>query len=278
MTRTVIALDFDLCLNHVSFPADVKATSSKYEKVLKEQGIEHEKARTYFYYVWRVLLFVILSIMQFETGATMLGVGFVLSHDYANKRDTEERRYHKKIRHFLKLAHDTSTTVIIVTRNTEHNVRFILKRAQVENNIMKQIEILCDPSGTRNKAEMVHTLLDEKGIDLSVKGNTSRIKVFCFDDSKSELERIQNYDVGSASIQFECVQVDRPGKHIVNGVRVHRTYNDCKEQQRHLPGIFNQRKPLQELIATTQDTWFGLNFHMENYNADMIHHDSSSEE
>ena len=250
-------LDFDLTLNNMSSPNNKKLTHASYEKLLDEQGITHKHTRT----VWDVLggfAMVVCLMLLHPLLGYVYGVVLLLSYRDERLNPTEEDKYMGKMRRFFALARALQQPVLIVTRNTRHNVEYVLKRAKVEH--LESIVILSDPSRERNKCEMVWDWMQNdcdawckkfapKNSLLRRHEVTDHFPVVTFyDDSVSELKEIGTwvsyYDPGMVvDIQRVC----RPGKHVVDGERVHRTYRDCVEQGLQLPGIFNQKEACVEL-------------------------------
>ena len=252
-SRHIIALDFDLTGNLVSFPADKKVTDHSYEQVLDEQGIDHKHTRTLWDVVGACVMVVCLMLLHPFFGY-VYGVVLLMTYRAERLHTSEEERYMKHMRNFFAFARCMCQPVLIVTRNTKYNVEYVLKRAGVEN--MDSIVILSDPSRERNKCEMVWDWMQNdcdawcekfapKQELLKRHETKDHFPVVTFyDDSETELQSIRDWAKKHAPRMIVDTQsVCRPGKHEVNGKRVHRTYKDCVDQKLPRPGIFNQREP-----------------------------------
>ena len=153
----------------------------------------------------------------------------------------EKQKYILQCRKFLELLKLKNIQVIFITRNSEANVRFILKNIIGIVNIETIIDILSvhdleEREGKKiQKWEVIDDYFHNKGwisskANLDESNYTINRGIF-IDDSPSEIKNMKSSPLSYVT----CIQAWRPGK--INGK--HATYQMSKQHFGKVPGIFN---------------------------------------
>ena len=198
-----VLFDFDLCVDHISFPAEKVASHESRKAILKFQGIT----------------------------------------------DEEESAYGRRVFLAFEQLRKEGIPIVIVTRNSEANVRFALRHvAGVPSSWVSAVLSAYDIEAAQNgkpvqKWEIVDTFFQSKGWISSHWDSTTQPQVkraVFIDDSSTEIRSMRESPLGYVS----CVQAWRPGK-TPAGKKAR--YVDAKELFHKLPGVFNSHDIFMDL-------------------------------
>ena len=245
----VHALDVERALDLVPTPA---GTTAERERVLRRQGVPFGEKQDWVYYAhFAAFLACVYSCSRLAGSLLLLAWWF-----FPDTEENDESEYLLKLRMFFAYARECGAVVVLHSRGADESARYLLRRAGVKQ--WKTIPLIARGQSAKNKAA---ALMQWVELDATAwcrqhapKHPLARRQpgdplpcVFFYEGGAREITAIRKHYLQVApNSPYHCAPLVRqPGRR--NGKR--RTYADCRKERVVLPGIFNQREPLEALWA-----------------------------